>query len=74
LAPAVSRIYAALAPFGGRGDVYEVDLDDPIEREGVLGGASGDSVCAPSATVIQVVERHIRGQETADLRQDPARA
>jgi hypothetical protein len=52
-------LYAALAPFGGRGDVYEVDLDDPIEPDGVLDAASGDSVCAPSATVIQVVERHL---------------
>jgi len=26
----------ATAPFGGRGDVYGVDLGDPIESDGVL--------------------------------------
>jgi hypothetical protein len=31
----------------------------PIEPDGVLDSAAGDSVCAPSATVVQVVERHI---------------
>ena len=46
----------ATAPFGGRGDVYG---GDPIEPDGVLDSAAGDSVCAPSATVIQVVEQHI---------------
>ena len=44
----------ATAPFGGRGDVYGVDLDDPIEPDGVLDSAAGDSVCAPSATVTAV--------------------
>jgi hypothetical protein len=51
----VARVYAALAPFGGRGDVYEVDLDGPIEPDGGR-CFHGDSVCAPSATVIQVLE------------------
>jgi hypothetical protein len=55
----VARVYAALAPFGGRGDVYEVNLDDPIEPDGVLEGAAGDSVCAPSAIIIRIVECHV---------------
>ena len=67
----------ATAPFGGRGDVYGVDLDDPIEPDGVLDSAAGDSVCAPSATVIQVVERHIhlrlaREEIAAQIALEPA--
>jgi len=54
-----ARVYAALAPFGGRGDVYEVELDDPIEPDGEGDSAAGDSVCAPSATVVQVIECYV---------------
>jgi hypothetical protein len=49
--------YAALAPFGGHGDVYEVALHDPMEPDGIDVG--GDSVCAPSAAVIRIVECHV---------------
>jgi hypothetical protein len=55
----VARVYAALAPLGGHGDVYEVALQDPNEPDGVEVGAGGDSVCAPSATVIRIVERDV---------------
>jgi hypothetical protein len=55
----VARVYAALAPFRGRGDVYEVALEDPIEPDGIESGVGGDSVCAPSAIVIRIVECHV---------------
>jgi hypothetical protein len=55
----VARVYAALAPFGGHGDVYEVALEDPIEPDGIENGVGGDSVCAPSAIVIRIVECHV---------------
>jgi hypothetical protein len=54
-----ARVYAALASFGGRGDVYEVELDAPIEPDGDEDDGAGDSVCAPSATVVQVIECHV---------------
>jgi hypothetical protein len=55
----VARVYAALAPFGGHGDVYEVALEDPIEPDGIEIGVGGDSACAPSAIVIRIVECHV---------------
>jgi hypothetical protein len=33
----VARVYAALAPLGGHGDVYQVALEDPVECDGVEG-------------------------------------
>jgi hypothetical protein len=54
-----ARVYAALAPFGGCGDVYEVELDAPIKPDGDEADTSHDSVCAPSATVVQVIECHV---------------
>jgi hypothetical protein len=30
----IARVYAALAPLGGHGDVYQVALQDPNERDG----------------------------------------
>jgi hypothetical protein len=55
----IARVYAALATLGGHGDVYQVALQDPNERDGAEVGAGGDSVCAPSATVIRIVERDV---------------
>jgi hypothetical protein len=55
----IARVYAALAPLGGHGDVYQVALQDPNERDGAEVGAGGDSVCAPSVTVIRIVERDV---------------
>jgi hypothetical protein len=54
-----ARVYAALAPFGGCGDVYEIELDAPIEPDGDEADARHDSVWAPSATVVQVIECHV---------------
>ena len=42
----VAKGGTATAPFGGRGDAYGVDLDNPIEPDGVLDSVAGDSVCA----------------------------
>jgi hypothetical protein len=36
----IARVYAALAPLGGHGDVYQVALQDPNERDGAEVGAS----------------------------------
>lgn len=56
---AAARVFAALAPFGGGGDVYEVELAEPIDPDGDWHGPANDSVCAPSGTVVQVLERRV---------------
>jgi hypothetical protein len=64
---------------GGHGDVYEVSLEGPIEPDGIDNRVGGDSVCAPSATVIRIIERgvdlHVARQEmAAEIRAVAARA
>jgi len=54
-------VYAALAPWGGRGDVYEVEAHGILEPE-TPGFATG-SYSAPGATVIAVVRRSIGLEE-----------
>jgi len=60
--PEEAAVYAALAPWGGRGDVYEVEPGGELEPE-APGEAGAGSYAAPTATVVAVVRRAISPDE-----------
>ena len=51
-------VYAALAPLGGRGDVYEVDPLGALEPD-PSGDLCTSSYAVPAATVVAVVRRGV---------------
>lgn len=53
-----ARLYAALA----RGDVYEVELDPPVEADPAAMLGSEFGVCAPSGRILGVVERGVQAE------------
>ena len=60
--PAEAAVYAALAPLGGQGDVYEVEPRGELEPD-APGGAGAGSYAAAAATVVAVVRREITRDE-----------
>jgi len=59
-----AAVYAALAPWHGHGDVYEVEPDGVLEPEAISEDGTG-SYAAPAATVVAVVRRAIGREEAA---------
>jgi len=59
-----AAVYAALAPWHGHGDVYEVEPDGGLEPEAISEDGTG-SYAAPAATVVAVVRRAIGREEAA---------
>ncbi|HYT52668.1 MAG TPA: NAD(+)--rifampin ADP-ribosyltransferase [Gaiellaceae bacterium] len=59
-----AAVYAALAPLGGRGDVYEVEPLGALEPH-PPGGLCTSSYAAPAATVVAVVRRGTSLDEAA---------
>jgi hypothetical protein len=79
--PEEAAIYAALAPWSGRGDVYEVEPSGEVEPK--TPDAAPKSYAAPAATIVAVVRRAVSLEEammrmtaflTSGLTDDPTPA
>jgi len=60
---AEAAVYAALAPPGGRGDVYEAEPEGELEPD--ASGELGTAYAAPTATVVAVLRRAVSLEEAA---------
>ncbi len=59
-----AAVYAALAPWHGHGDVYEVEPDGELEPEAISEDGTG-SYAVSAATVVAVVRRAVGREEAA---------
>jgi hypothetical protein len=65
--PEAARLYACMTPGGG--DLYLVEPIGEVERDPDWLGSAGESICAPAARIVRVVERRVRSFQGLSQRQ-----